>query len=80
MIEETNEMPPQDAADKEASGGRRPSPCCVSSDDVRMDDEEFDPEAWCDTCGNLGTINCRCGGDICCCENQGEMECPDCQW
>lgn len=27
MIEETNEMPPQEAADKEASGGRRPSPC-----------------------------------------------------
>jgi hypothetical protein len=30
MIEENNEMPPQDAADKEASGGRRPSACCAS--------------------------------------------------
>jgi hypothetical protein len=42
------------------------------------DDEDFDEDAWCDTCGNLGSLNCRCGGDICCCENQGEIPCPDC--
>lgn len=47
--------------------------------DDRMDDD-FEDGEWCNTCGNLGSINCRCGGDICCCENQGEMECPDCQW
>ena len=32
MTAEPNEMPPQDSADKEASGGRRPSHCSRSSD------------------------------------------------
>ncbi len=44
-----------------------------------FDDEEFDSDAWCGNCDNLGTITCRCGGDLCVCENQGEIDCPACQ-
>jgi hypothetical protein len=47
--------------------------------DSEYDDEEWDQEAWCDTCGNLGIIDCHCGGDLCVCENQGEIDCPDCK-
>ena len=47
MIEETNNLPSQDAADKEASGGRRPSPCCGSSG-MRVGDEGQRYEIWCD--------------------------------
>ena len=33
---------------------------------------------WCDTCQNTGRVDGYCGGDLCVCENQGEMECPRC--
>lgn len=46
----------------------------VHPPEVEFDDE---PE-WCDTCDNLGVVNCLCGGDICVCRNNGEKECPDC--
>lgn len=36
------------------------------------------PKGWCDTCQNTGYVECLCGGDLCICENNGEMECPDC--
>ena len=44
------------------------------------DDDYFDdePQGYCDTCNNTGWMNCYCGGDLCVCENQGEMECPEC--
>ena len=46
-----------------------------------MDDEEefedFDGDGdWCDHCNGLGTVTCKCGGDICICLNNGEKECP----
>lgn len=33
---------------------------------------------FCERCQNTGWIECMCGGDICVCENYGEMECPVC--
>jgi len=33
---------------------------------------------WCDTCQNTGSVDCYCGGDLCVCENHGEMLCPSC--
>lgn len=29
-------------------------------------------------CGGLGMLNCFCGGDICACEANGEIDCPGC--
>lgn len=34
---------------------------------------------WCDDCQGTGSLDCRCGGDTCVCENQGELECPKCK-
>ena len=31
------------------------------------------------TCGDLGTLNCFCGGDQCVCHHHGEIECPGCE-
>lgn len=30
------------------------------------------------SCGGLGVVDCRCGGDFCVCHNHGEVECPGC--
>lgn len=30
-------------------------------------------------CGGLGFYDCLCGGDLCVCENYGEIECPGCE-
>ena len=35
-------------------------------------------DEWCETCHNLGFIDCRCGGDLCVCCNNGEIPCPAC--
>jgi hypothetical protein len=32
-----------------------------------------------ETCGGLGVLNCRCGGDLCVCHNHGEVECLGCE-
>lgn len=40
--------------------------------------EEDEDEGYCATCNNTGSIDCHCGGDLCICENNGEMPCPDC--
>ncbi len=49
-------------------------------DDYEWEDYEDDAgDEWCDHCGNLGVIDCFCGGDICVCRNRGEIECPHCQ-
>lgn len=38
-----------------------------------------DPKGfWCDGCQNTGYVDCYCGGDLCICENNGEMLCPVC--
>jgi hypothetical protein len=29
-------------------------------------------------CGGSRTLHCFCGGDLCVCGNQGEVECPGC--
>ena len=44
-------------------------------------DDDFeveDGDSWCGNCSNTGYVNCHCGGDLCVCENQGEMPCPVC--
>lgn len=40
--------------------------------------EPSDEDEWCDTCQNLGIVDCHCGGDLCVCLNYGEKPCPDC--
>lgn len=50
----------------------RKEPC---EDSVDYFEGEHD---WCETCDNMGMVNCYCGGDICVCHHQGEKECPDC--
>lgn len=30
-------------------------------------------------CGGTGYFNCFCGGDFCCCANDGEIECDGCE-
>jgi hypothetical protein len=30
------------------------------------------------SCGGLGSLNCRCGGDQCVCHYHGETDCPGC--
>lgn len=30
------------------------------------------------TCNGVGYLICRCGGDVCVCENKGDNECPGC--
>lgn len=32
---------------------------------------------WCDRCQGMGTEECLCGGDFCCC-GHGERECRQC--
>ncbi len=41
--------------------------------------EDFD-EDWtqCPRCSGWGEIDCHCGGDLCCCTNYGQEECPMC--
>lgn len=40
--------------------------------------DDDDSEEYCNHCSNTGIVNCYCGGDLCCCENHGEMDCPHC--
>ena len=48
--------------------------------DIEDDIEDDDPDnRWCETCHNLGFIDCHCGGDLCVCCNNGEISCPACQ-
>ena len=47
--------------------------------DNDYDDCEDEPQEYCFTCQNLGTVLCECGGDLCVCLNNGEMPCPDCE-
>jgi len=47
-------------------------------DEVEDLRDDNDDEPYCESCGNMGSINCYCGGDLCVCENNGEMPCPAC--
>lgn len=38
----------------------------------------FDESGLDQTCGGLGVLTCRCGGDQCVCHHHGEIECPGC--
>lgn len=49
-----------------------------ANDDDDTDFVGVDEPEYCDRCGNTGHLICHCGGDICCCEYQGEIPCPDC--
>lgn len=45
-------------------------------------DELFDDDFLEPSCGGMGILHCRCGGDLCVCHNHGEIEChgcPDCE-
>lgn len=42
-------------------------------------DELFDDSGLDDTCGGLGILNCRCGGDLCVCHYHGETDCHGCE-
>ena len=46
------------------------------TDDI---DDNYDrSDNWCEHCHGLGIINCHCGGDICVCAYNGEIDCPHC--
>lgn len=39
---------------------------------------KWKPGEYCDRCNNTGEVDCYCGGDLCVCDNYGEMVCPRC--
>lgn len=76
MAQETGRF----AADENGIGFVRMSDKWLEMLMPSMDGEgpDADDEGYCDHCGNLGHVNCLCGGDICACENEGEVPCPVC--
>lgn len=41
--------------------------------------EDFDDDyCQCPRCSGSGEVDCRCGGDLCCCMNYGYQMCPLC--
>ena len=51
----------------------------TGDDDWPDDDNEYDDRGeCCPRCSGDGTIDCHCGGDLCVCDNYGEMDCPLC--
>lgn len=41
--------------------------------------EDFDEDyCECPRCSGYGEVTCRCGGDLCVCDNYGSAECPIC--
>ena len=46
--------------------------------------EDFYDDEWpegavvCDRCNGEGEVDCRCGGDFCCCGANDELTCPVC--
>lgn len=46
-----------------------------------MDDlypDEYGDDFPCPRCDGWGHVDCYCGGDLCVCDNYGEMTCPAC--
>ena len=41
-------------------------------------DDDHDDGTQCPRCCGSRTVDCHCGGDLCVCENYGEMDCPMC--
>lgn len=41
-------------------------------------EELFDSAVFQNTCGGLGILECRCGGEFCVCHHHGQLECPGC--
>lgn len=48
-------------------------PCWCGERDPHRDESVYEQ-----TCGGLGTLECRCGGDLCVCHNHGEVQCEGC--
>ena len=48
--------------------------------DEECDDFDFMPDesAVCPKCMGMCSVDCYCGGDLCVCDNYGEMDCPLC--
>jgi hypothetical protein len=74
-------------ASDQAPAGLVPSGFDPSRDaDYHFDDEGFYDDSgrwwpngaeWCDRCQGMGTEECLCAGDFCCC-GRGEIECMRC--
>ncbi len=64
--------------DRKQSFEARSSPLPCYTAGVTDDDEWEDGEEWCETCNNMGVLDCHCGGDLCVCMRRGEYPCPDC--
>lgn len=43
----------------------------------RDQSEAHEADVPCSKCDATGWVACRCGGDICVCENHGEKRCPN---
>lgn len=48
------------------------------TDDLHDEFEERDEGHVCPRCDGWRQVSCHCGGDLCVCENYGEMDCPLC--
>jgi hypothetical protein len=46
--------------------------------DCRYDDDLPEDNVICPRCDGNRIVDCHCGGDLCVCENYGEMDCPMC--
>ena len=46
----------------------------------QFDEFDFDDDdpAICPKCMGQCSVDCYCGGDLCVCDNYGEMDCPLC--
>lgn len=47
-------------------------------DQGEYDDFDYEDGPSCPRCSGFGTVDCRCGGDLCVCTNYGERDCPLC--
>lgn len=47
-------------------------------EDGGPDDENEYDTVTCPKCDGVGSVDCHCGGDLCVCENYGEIPCPMC--
>ena len=52
----------------------------MNDDKIDHDDNEPLPDGMvpCPRCDGWRQVECHCGGDLCVCENYGEMDCPMC--
>jgi hypothetical protein len=50
----------------------------MDRDDYDYEDDMPAGHVMCPRCDGHRTVDCHCGGDLCVCENYGEMDCPMC--